>query len=33
VVPFFAVLSGGAVLFSGAAIIVDRHVQPSRGAA
>jgi len=32
VVPFFAVMSAGAVLFSGAALIVDRHVPPSRAA-
>ena len=32
VVPFFAVLSFGAVLYSGAALIVDRHVPPARRA-
>ncbi|MBS1240223.1 MAG: transporter [Proteobacteria bacterium] len=32
VVPFFAVLSAGAVLYSGSAFIVDRHVPPARKA-
>jgi hypothetical protein len=32
VIPFFAVLSVGAVLFCGAALIVDRHVPPARRA-
>ncbi len=31
VLPFFAVLTLSAVLVSAAALVVDRHVPPSRG--